>query len=189
MESKLNRIDDLIIKETTTQQNRQLIEYVKEIVCNFYGVEKAFVIKKTRMREIVKARQVSMYLLRKNTLISLAQIAETFNQSHCSVIYGTRQVENFLFYDKETKRHIEELKVLIDIKIKQLTNEDKIDKGFYYADLSDFVSCKMGDKMIILSGYTELELFEFRTVNNLTEEFKPHKNTGMYILEKTQDEQ
>jgi chromosomal replication initiation ATPase DnaA len=80
------------------------LEAIVTRVCRYFKIDREDLMKKSRRSEIVKARQICMYLSRRFTNLSLQQIADYFMKDHCTTLYACRQVENH--YEVETEyRH------------------------------------------------------------------------------------
>jgi chromosomal replication initiator protein len=70
----------------------------------------------TRKREVVNARQISMYLAKKYTKNSLKEIGRHFgNKDHSTVIHSIQVVDNLLEVDKKFREDLEELKKRINL--------------------------------------------------------------------------
>src|SRR5690606_16725419 len=62
------------------------IEYIQKLVCEYFEVPVEMVKSKTRKREIVQARQISMYLAKNHTKSSLKSIGSFFGgRAHSTV--------------------------------------------------------------------------------------------------------
>lgn len=55
---------------------------------------------KTRVREVVEARQMIFHCLRANTDMSLNEIGKYYGKDHATVLHGQRNVDNLLDIDK-----------------------------------------------------------------------------------------
>lgn len=65
-----------------------------------YGHELGFYMDKTRKREFIDVRQMSMYLLRKESGFSFHEIGEIFGKHHSSVIAACNNVKGLLEVSK-----------------------------------------------------------------------------------------
>ena len=83
-------------------------------VCDFYGLTPIQVKGKSRLRSFVKARFISMYLLRRRTGLTLKEIGRMFHRDHTSIIHAIQTVEEVLSlkYDNDYQ---EEIKKLIEL--------------------------------------------------------------------------
>jgi len=62
-------------------------------VCKFYSIDEAVLRGTQKSKGIAEARQVSMYLVRKLTNLSLPDIGKEFGKDHSTVLYNIRKVE------------------------------------------------------------------------------------------------
>ena len=84
------------------------MHFIIETVCNHLGVEIEKVRKKDRDRELVVARQVSMYFIKTLTNATLKSIGnELGGRDHTTVMYGIEQVNNLLGYDTEFQKTVQ----------------------------------------------------------------------------------
>lgn len=90
------------------------IEQIKEKVSGFYNLTVDQMCFKTRKREIVEARQVSMYFAEKHTKHTLAVIGrEIGNKDHATVLHAKATVENLIETDKYFRNDIEEINEIL----------------------------------------------------------------------------
>ena len=62
-------------------------------VCKFYNLDESVLRGTQKNKGTAEARQVSMYLIRKLTNLSLPDIGKEFNKDHSTVLYAIRKVE------------------------------------------------------------------------------------------------
>lgn len=80
-------------------------EVIIEKVCAQYDVTLNELKMRCRKKELVFARHLCMYLLRKGTKLSLKQIASIFGHSdHTSVIHATSSILDYIQTDSLGKR-------------------------------------------------------------------------------------
>ena len=77
-----------------SKNNHELAEIIISKVCDYLGIEAQLLHEKGRKRTTVEARQISCYLIRRLTSLSLKQIADIFRQDHTTCIHAIRAVEN-----------------------------------------------------------------------------------------------
>ena len=68
----------------------------------------SYITSRSRIRPIVEARSVAMYLLRK-TGMSYTRIGRCFKRDHATVIWAIKNVENWLQVDKDFRERTKEL--------------------------------------------------------------------------------
>jgi len=61
-------------------------------------------VSKDRKRDVVEARQIAMYFLRKNHNLPYTAIGRMFRRDHATVIHACRQVKNLLDYHIEFRK-------------------------------------------------------------------------------------
>jgi chromosomal replication initiator protein len=79
---------------------------IQESVCSVLGVAPDQLRSSSRIPRVSRARQLSMYLAREMTPLSLAQIAREFNRDHSTVIHSIRAVEGRLEPGSETLKDL-----------------------------------------------------------------------------------
>ena len=92
-------------------------EYIIETVSIYYDIPIDIMKQKTRKREIVFARQVSFYLGKIYTNLSLYMLGVFFDQDHSTALHGINVIENLIFSDRTIRLEIKELKEIINEKL------------------------------------------------------------------------
>ncbi|WP_395627051.1 chromosomal replication initiator protein DnaA [Daejeonella sp.] len=86
------------------------MEYIQSLVCEYFEVPIDMVKSKTRKREIVQARQISMYLAKLHTKTSLKSIGAFFGgRDHSTVIYACQTVDDLIDTDKKFKGYVADI--------------------------------------------------------------------------------
>lgn len=85
------------------------IDRIFDIVCAQYGVTKEDIRSKKRNSDILRARNVSMYLIRTITDMSLVAIGRVFSRDHTTVLNSLTNVENELVSNPSFLREINEI--------------------------------------------------------------------------------
>jgi chromosomal replication initiator protein len=122
-QASLNRRDvDLemakrMMKNFIKHSSREIsIEYIQKLVSDYYGISIDQIKSKTRKREIVQARQISMYFAKQLTKASLKNIGMYFGgRDHSTVIHACQTVNDLIDTDKKFKSDVEELSKRIKI--------------------------------------------------------------------------
>jgi chromosomal replication initiator protein len=124
-QSSLNRKEvDLelakqMLKNFVKNTSREIsIEYIQKMVCEYFTIGVDLVKSKTRKREIVQARQISMYFAKDLTKASLKTIGMHFGgRDHSTVIHACQTVNDLMETDKKFKADVEELTKRIKINM------------------------------------------------------------------------
>lgn len=100
-----------VMKNLIKISNREItIDNIQKMVCEHYNIPYEKLLMKTRKRDIVQARQITMYLAKKFTKNSLKSIGEHFGGfDHTTVIHSCQTVEDLLDTDNSYKEKLSEL--------------------------------------------------------------------------------
>ncbi len=94
------------------------VEYIQNVICNYFNIPQDKLISKTRKREIVQARQLAMYFSKNFTKSSLAVIgSKCGNKDHATVLHACKTIRNLTETNKEFKKYIDDLENIIRVKL------------------------------------------------------------------------
>ncbi len=86
------------------------IEFIQKTVCDYFNIPVDLVKSKTRKREIVQARQISMFFAKDMTKASLKNIGMHFGgRDHSTVIHACQTVNDLMDTDKKFRLDVEEI--------------------------------------------------------------------------------
>ncbi|MCH5329260.1 MAG: chromosomal replication initiator protein DnaA [Coprobacter sp.] len=86
------------------------VDTIKQTVCDFYNMDTALLQAKCRKREIVQARQISMYLAKKYTDSSLSYIGTAIGKKdHATVLHACKTIGDQLEIDKVLRTQVAEI--------------------------------------------------------------------------------
>nr|HMS52518.1 helix-turn-helix domain-containing protein [Chitinophagales bacterium] len=105
-----------IIRDFINNVSHQIsIEEIQKLVSDYFRLPVDTLKAKTRKREVVQARQISMYLAKKFTDLSLKMIGQHFGgRDHTTVIHACQSVLNLMDIDKTFQDDVLELQKQID---------------------------------------------------------------------------
>lgn len=119
MTSLMDRFEGLDVQKDAL--SRPKIKIIQDAVCRFYGVEMCDLQSSRRTANIVKPRQVAMWLAKKLTLRSLPEVGRLFDRDHTTVLHAVRKID--------AQRNVnQKLKEETDILIFQIVG-DQIPQG------------------------------------------------------------
>lgn len=100
-----------MLKNFIKNTNKEIsMEFIQKLVCEYFEVPIEMVKSATRKREIVQARQISMYLAKSHTKSSLKTIGQFFGgRDHSTVIYACQTVEDLIDTDKKFKGYVADI--------------------------------------------------------------------------------
>ena len=108
LEMAEREIRDLIRPQ---EPKRIKIEEIQRIVARQYNVSRADLLSSRRTANVVRPRQVAMYLAKQLTLRSLPEIGRRFGgRDHTTVLHAVRKIENLVNTDTSLAEEIEILK-------------------------------------------------------------------------------
>lgn len=104
---------DKYVKSTTREIS---MDFIQKIVCDYFGMPVETINSKTRKREIVQVRQLSMYFSKKMTNNSLANIGKHCgNKDHATVLHACKTINNLIDTDPKFRAQVEEIEKKIQI--------------------------------------------------------------------------
>jgi chromosomal replication initiator protein len=105
---------DKFVKNTSREIS---IDYIQKVVCDYFNLPMEILKSKTRKREVVQARQISMFFAKKMTKSSLASIgAHCGGKDHATVLHACRTVMNLADTDKQFKVYLADLEKKLSIQ-------------------------------------------------------------------------
>lgn len=109
----LNEIKDLV-KNSIKQKKLLSYKEVVKIISDFYKIEEDTIYEKTRKKEVIKPRQVIMYILREDFNISYPSIGEKLGgRDHTTVIHSYEKIKNEVKSDMLLLKEIQEIRSMI----------------------------------------------------------------------------
>jgi chromosomal replication initiator protein len=112
-ELPINDIKDLIKNIAKPKKNITTKDIIK-VVSDFYSIEEASVYDKGRKKEVIKPRQIIMYLLREDLDISFPSIGEKVgNIDHSTVIHSYEKIKNDLKNDPDLIQELNQIRAML----------------------------------------------------------------------------
>ena len=115
-----NREIDISLARRVMEQNIRFekkkitVQKIQETVSDFYNVKRDLIQSASRKREIVQARQVTMFFIKKHTELSLSQIGiQVGNRNHATVLHACNTIRDLSEVDKGFRADIEEIERLL----------------------------------------------------------------------------
>ncbi len=101
----------LLIKNNIIPKKTASIKDVIRVVSEFYNIDESSIYEKTRRKEIVKPRQVAMFILREDFQISFPTIGEKFGgRDHTTVIHSCEKIKESIKEDATLIGEIEQIR-------------------------------------------------------------------------------
>lgn len=103
-----------VVKNNAKPKKSVSIKDVVKIVSDFYNIDESHIYEKTRKKEVVKPRQIIMYLLREDLNISYPSIGEKLGgRDHTTVIHSCEKIKEDLKSNPGLVQEVNHIRSLI----------------------------------------------------------------------------
>jgi chromosomal replication initiator protein len=103
-----------IIKETSKPKKMFSVKEIIKTIADFYDIPEASIYEKTRRKEVVKPRQIIMYILREDFKVSYPTIGEKLGgRDHTTVIHSCEKIKHDIKEDMQLSEEIDRIKTLL----------------------------------------------------------------------------
>ncbi|MDP2651718.1 MAG: chromosomal replication initiator protein DnaA [bacterium] len=102
------------LRSFTRPQKNISVKNVVDKVAEFYGIDEESIYEKTRRREVVRPRQVIMYILREDFSISYPTIGTKLGgRDHTTVIHSCEKIKREVVVDTDLAKEIQTIRTLL----------------------------------------------------------------------------
>ena len=102
------------LRAFTRPQKNISVKNVVDKVAEFYGIDEGSIYEKTRRREVVRPRQVIMYILREDFSIPYPTIGSKLGgRDHTTVIHSCEKIKRELVVDSTLAKEIQNIRSLL----------------------------------------------------------------------------
>src|SRR3989344_1440325 len=103
-----------LIKNPSRPKKLVSVKEVIKKVADFYGIEEVSIYEKTRRKEVVKPRQLIMYILREDFHVSYPAIGQKLGgRDHTTVIHSCEKVRREIKENKELDDEVSQIRLLL----------------------------------------------------------------------------
>jgi hypothetical protein len=189
-----------VINKVTGQDtySEKICQLVKTIISGYYELPIDSYESKSRVRQVVKLKQASVYFMRKLLpQATLNYIGGQMRYDHATVLHCLKVVNNLLLTDKATQEDVRLIGGMLQLKQDAIVLGGKIDENYYYVGLDKCSSVKLPNGQgIVFSGMLPNQVDAIKDIlakhYNVPLDVRKHVGTGLFILEKltpkTEDE-
>jgi len=189
-----------IISKVTEQDrySERLCKLIKTIISSYYELPIDSYESKSRVRQVVKLKQTSVYFMRKLLPnATLNYVGSQMRYDHSTVLHSIKVINNLILTDKPTQEDIRLIDAMLQIKQESIMLGGNINNNYYFIGLDKCDSVKLPNgQSIVFSDMPPTQLAELvgllTTYYNAPLKVMKHINTGLFILEKlipkTEDE-
>lgn len=104
----------LIIKNSTRPRKTLAVSDVVDKVARYFDIDSSSIYEKTRRKEVVKPRQIIMYILREDFQVSYPAIGQKMGgRDHTTVIHSCEKIKNQLKGDSDLEEEISQVRMLL----------------------------------------------------------------------------
>jgi chromosomal replication initiator protein len=108
-----NEVKNLIRNSIKAKKSVPVSEVIK-VITDYYGIDEEQVHKKTRKKEVVKPRQVIMYILREDYQIAYPTIGQKLGgRDHTTVIHSYEKIKRNLKVDNALGQEINQIRAML----------------------------------------------------------------------------
>jgi chromosomal replication initiator protein len=109
----LSDVKNLIKNNVKPKKSVSVKDVIKQ-VADFYNLEEDIIYKKTRVKEVVKPRQLIMYILREDFNVSYPTIGQKLGgRDHTTVIHSCEKIKNDLKVDSLLIKEVEQIRMML----------------------------------------------------------------------------
>lgn len=103
-----------ILRSAAKPKKMLNVKDITKVVADFYNISESHIYEKTRRKEVVKPRQITMYLLREDCSISYPLIGQRLGgRDHTTVIHSFEKIKNELKEDPSLVQEITQIRALL----------------------------------------------------------------------------
>lgn len=109
----MEEVEKILSKKTKPVKNITM-EYLIKTIADYYNIEEKSLIEKTRKKEIVKPRQIAMFLLRNDLNTSYPYIGRRLGQKdHTTAIHAFKKISGDIKTDKRLEQEINNIREIM----------------------------------------------------------------------------
>lgn len=103
-----------IIKNTSKPKKALSSKEITKVIADFYSIDENHIYEKTRRKEVVKPRQLAMYILREDCQLSFPLIGQKLGgRDHTTVIHSCEKIRNEILEDPNLLQEINQIRALL----------------------------------------------------------------------------
>ncbi len=104
-----------LIKNNIKPKKNVSVQNIVKVISDFYDIAEESIYEKTRRKEIVKTRQIIMYILREDFNVSYPLIGQKLGgKDHTTVIHSCLKIKNDLKEDPKLVEDIEQIRIMFN---------------------------------------------------------------------------
>jgi chromosomal replication initiator protein len=96
-----------VVKHIASQRQKITLEVIKKLVCKYYNVSAEDLISRSRKQNLVRPRQMAIYLARRFTDSPLQTIGRNFNRYHATALHSIHCIEKGIKANGAVRQQVE----------------------------------------------------------------------------------
>ncbi len=101
------------IKNTVKPKKLLSVKEIVQVVCSFYNIEENHLYEKTRRKEVLKPRQIAMFILREDFNISYPTIGQKLGgRDHTTVMHSCEKVKKDMKNDLSLMQEVDQIRAM-----------------------------------------------------------------------------
>jgi hypothetical protein len=88
------------VEDGGMMKEEDFIQLLEDKICSVFGIKAKSLYENSRRREIAYARHMCMWVMRKNTMMTMANISRRYNRHHSTAIHSYKMFEELFVFDK-----------------------------------------------------------------------------------------
>ncbi len=107
-----------VIESFVSHINKEItVDNIQRLVSEYFNIPVEDLRKKSRKRDVVVARQLSMYFAKEFTTESLKNIGEYFDKDHSTVLYSHKAVRDMMDTDTGFRETVDKIKRQVELNL------------------------------------------------------------------------
>jgi len=95
-----------VVKNIVRQRKRITINVIKKLVCKYYNVSAEELMSRSRKQNLVRPRQIAIYLSRNYTDAPLQTIGKSFNRYHATALHSINCIERGIKENSSIRKQV-----------------------------------------------------------------------------------
>ncbi len=96
-----------VVKNIVRQRKRITISVIKKLVCKYYNISMEEIMSRSRKQNLVRPRQMAIYLSRRYTDSPLQTIGKSFNRYHATALHSINCIERGIKENSSIQKQVE----------------------------------------------------------------------------------
>jgi chromosomal replication initiator protein len=96
-----------VVKHIASRRQKITLEVIKKLVCKYYNISVEDLVSRSRKQNLVRPRQMAIYLARRFTDSPLQAIGKSFNRYHATALHSIQSIDKGIRADGSIRQQVE----------------------------------------------------------------------------------